>query len=169
MSYWHPNLKDYSTFGNIFVRYWWLIIRQLKLLYTKHILLGLLSTYYKLINTWRGLVFQNGRIMHTFIHLFFQLSKLYNATIELVTPLMWGIVLCYLRCRRDNITQIQMICFALQCAHVHILLTRGTKNMQCPCNIEYLFHPFQRTELLKITRQGISWRYTDYKLNTHYC
>ena len=27
-------------------------------------------------------------------------------------------------------------------------------------------HPFQRTELLKITRQGISWRYTEYKLNT---
>ena len=30
-------------------------------------------------------------------------------------------------------------------------------------------HPFQRTELLKITRQGISWRYTEYKLNTYYC
>ena len=26
-----------------------------------------------------------------------------------------------------------------------------------------------RTELLKITRQGISWWYTEYKVNTYYC
>ena len=30
-------------------------------------------------------------------------------------------------------------------------------------------HELERTELLKITRQGISWRYTEYKLNTYYC
>ena len=40
---------------------------------------------------------------------------------------------------------------------------RGYKNIPSP------EHPFQRTELLQITRQGISWRYTEYKLNTYYC
>ena len=32
-----------------------------------------------------------------------------------------------------------------------------------------LFQSSTPTELLKITRQGISWRYTEYKRNTYYC